>query len=104
MISHEDKDGKELPDNMLRAYSDTPITAAGTYTMFIFDVYAQGNSNSISETYIFTFDGSKITTDIDNVKNENGEVKAIYDLTGRKVENITAPGIYIVGGRKVLVK
>ena len=104
MISHEDKDGKELPDNMLRAYSDTPITAAGTYTMFIFDVYAQGNSNNISETYIFTFDGSKITTDIDNVKNENGEVKAIYDLTGRKVENITAPGIYIVGGRKVLVK
>ena len=104
MISHEDKDGKELPDNILRAYSDTPITAAGTYTMFIFDVYAQGNSNSISETYIFTFDGSKITTDIDNVIYENVEAKAIYDLTGRKVENITAPGIYIIGGRKVLVK
>lgn len=28
----------------------------------------------------------------------------IYDLQGRKVENITKGGIYIVGGRKVLVK
>jgi hypothetical protein len=38
------------------------------------------------------------------VKGENGEVKTIYDLTGRRVENITAPGIYIVNGKKVLVK
>lgn len=43
------------------------------------------------------------TTEIENVEVEN-EVKAIYDLTGRRVEVITAPGIYIVGGKKVLVK
>lgn len=30
--------------------------------------------------------------------------KTIYDLTGRKIETITKPGIYIVGGKKVLVK
>ena len=30
--------------------------------------------------------------------------KAIYDLTGRRVENITNAGIYIVDGKKVLVK
>ncbi len=35
------------------------------------------------------------------IRNEKSE---IYDLTGRRVENITAPGIYIVGGKKVLVK
>lgn len=29
---------------------------------------------------------------------------AIYDLTGRRVNSITRPGIYIVGGRKLLVK
>ena len=29
---------------------------------------------------------------------------AIYDLTGRKIEKITNAGIYIVGGKKVLVK
>ena len=43
------------------------------------------------------------TTAIEGVEVEN-EVKAIYDLTGRRVEAITAPGIYIVNGKKVLVK
>ena len=31
-------------------------------------------------------------------------VKTIYDLTGRRIENITNAGIYIVNGKKVLVK
>ena len=43
------------------------------------------------------------TTAIEGVEVEN-EVKAIFDLTGRRVEAITAPGIYIVNGKKVLVK
>ena len=43
------------------------------------------------------------TTGIENVDAENS-VKAIYDLTGRRVETITAPGVYIVNGKKVLVK
>ena len=43
-------------------------------------------------------------TGISKVEGENGTVKTIYDLTGRRVENVTAPGIYIVGGKKVLVK
>ena len=51
--------------------------------------------------YGFDWDG---TTGISEVKGESGNVKGIYDLTGRRVEEITAPGIYIVGGKKVLVK
>ena len=43
------------------------------------------------------------TTSVENVEVEN-TVKTIYDLTGRRVEEITAPGIYIVNGKKVLVK
>ena len=39
----------------------------------------------------------------DDVKTENGIVKAVYDLNGRVVEN-PSNGIYIVGGKKVLVK
>ena len=44
------------------------------------------------------------TTGVEEVKTENGEAKAIYDLTGRKLEQVTAPGVYIVGGKKVFVK
>ena len=54
-------------------------------------------------SYSFRFEGEG-TTGISEVKGESGEVKAIFDLTGRRVEAITAPGIYIVGGKKVLVK
>ena len=50
------------------------------------------------------------TTDIDELKGEsgklkgeNGEVKTIYDLQGRVVENPTS-GIYIINGKKVVVK
>ena len=43
------------------------------------------------------------TTDIDELKGESGEVKTIYDLQGRVVENPTS-GIYIIDGKKVIIK
>lgn len=42
-------------------------------------------------------------TGIEEVKSENGNVKTIYDLAGRKVEN-PSKGIYIIDGVKRLVK
>lgn len=44
------------------------------------------------------------STSIENVKGENGNVEGIYDLSGRKFEQVTAPGLYIINGKKVLVK
>ena len=43
------------------------------------------------------------TTAVEKVESRNEKVE-IYDLTGRKVKNITNAGIYIVNGCKVLVK
>ena len=43
-------------------------------------------------------------TGINEVNGENDEVKTIYDLCGRKVSSIEKPGIYIVDGKKVIVK
>ncbi len=63
-------------------------------------VYLPMPSQSTAAFYGFDWNG---TTGVENVEVEN-EVKVIYDLTGRRVEAITAPGIYIVGGKKVLVK
>ncbi|MBR5592907.1 MAG: leucine-rich repeat protein, partial [Bacteroidaceae bacterium] len=46
-------------------------------------------------------DGS--TTGIDDVKGENGEMKTIYDLQGRKVDTLNR-GLYIIDGKKVMIK
>ena len=63
------------------------------------------------KSYSFRF--GEGTTGINEVKGEptvdasqNGEVKAIFDLTGRKLkgENGNLKGIYIINGKKVLVK
>ena len=43
-------------------------------------------------------------TGVEEVKGENGNVKGIYDLTGRRLDEISAPGIYIIDGKKVLIK
>ena len=43
-------------------------------------------------------------TGVDKVQTETGMNNATYDMYGRKVSNITTPGLYIVNGKKVLVK
>lgn len=59
-------------------------------------------------SYAFNFSGGG-TTDIEDVfENEDTGgaelVETIYDLQGRRLSEITTPGIYIVNGKKVLVK
>ena len=44
------------------------------------------------------------TTAVENVKVETEGKKVIYDLSGRRVNDMTAPGLYIVNGKKVMVK
>ena len=57
---------------------------------------------NVAARYSFRFNGE--TTGVEEVKGENGKVKTIYDLQGRKLTEITEPGIYIINGKKVLVK
>ena len=66
-----------------------------------FKAYLPKTAGMNAASYSFRF--GEGTTGVENVVVEN-EVKAIYDLTGRRVENISAPGIYIVNGVKKLVR
>lgn len=43
------------------------------------------------------------TTNIEYV-NSQSDVSVIFDLAGHRIERIVSPGIYIIGGKKVLVK
>ena len=76
-----------------------------------FDAWSGSEGYSANYSNLFRIDVVDVETGVDEVKGENGtngrrksNVKGIYDLTGRKVETIAAPGIYIIDGKKVLVK
>ena len=43
-------------------------------------------------------------TAIEDIEEVTIPVKGIYDLTGRKLDEITKPGIYVIDGKKTLVK
>ena len=66
-----------------------------------FKAYLPKSASSSAGYYSFRF--GEGTTGIENVESAEA-VKAIFDLTGRRVSEITSPGIYIVNGKKVIVK
>ena len=93
-------------DYNLRSYSLLNTTAEQTIEFVegetSFELYGQVGRMIYLTSLTITKTGEE--TGINEVKGENGEVKTIYDLTGRRIDAITAPGIYIVNGKKTLVK
>ena len=84
-------------------------SASGSVSVFLNNAYkaylpASAFPAAANGAAYYSFRFGEGTTGVEEVKAENGEAKTIYDLTGRCVEAITAPGIYIVNGKKVLVK
>ena len=68
-------------------------------------VYTNDGSSPVS-FFGFRFDGEDYddeeeTTALENVETDN-EKEIIYDLSGRKITEITEKGIYIVNGKKVV--
>ena len=100
-------------------YSTTPITEAGTYTLDLSQIIVNYAGEFVTEygytyasvwhkmrqacegTYTWTVSGNNAS--VDNIPVAEGE-QVIYDLLGRRVENITGAGIYIVNGKKVVFK
>ena len=80
------------------------ITAAGTYTVYGADLgvyYKDAPVSFDGEDYTWTI--GEVETAIEGVDAE-AEDAVIYDIAGRRIEKITNAGIYIVNGKKVVVK
>ena len=93
----------------LKFVAATPLTDAGTYSFTIENalIYCE-NANSdmdelesIPET-TFTF-VVKYPTSVEEIEAEDKE-NVIHDLTGRHINSITRPGIYIKNGKKIIIK
>ena len=68
-----------------------------------FDAWSGSEGYNASYSNHFRIDAVDTETGVDEVKGENGTVKAIYDLQGRKVDT-PSKGIYIIEGKKVFIK
>ena len=61
-------------------------------------------TESVSDDMVLpTFYGTQ-PTGVENVITNGEAIESIYDLQGRKIEKVTNGGIYIINGKKVLVK
>ena len=92
-------------DGVLLSISVVAGENAGTVSGSLYNV-RMSTADAVSykcEDASFKVTVNAPTTGVDEVKAENGEVKTIYDLQGRKV-NTSSKGLYIINGKKVLVK
>ena len=67
-------------------------------------MYSASSKTYLKLELVATEEGN--LTSIAEIETEttSSAIKGIYDLTGRKIEEITKPGIYIINGQKRLVK
>ena len=105
VLGNDEEDGVGLYKTQMRTIALS--SASGSVSVFLNNAYkaylpASAVPAAANGAASFSFRYGEGTTGISEVK--GAEVKVIYDLTGRRVEAITAPGIYIVNGKKVLVK
>ena len=89
-------------DDMLLMFNPA-ITEAGVYTLSIPAGSLKTESGKECEAAEFQFTVVATDTAIDAVDAEAVD-NVIYDVTGRRVNEVTKAGIYIVNGKKMLVK
>ena len=94
-----------LPDGTLGVYYEENGLFGG-YTMrfvrFSLDWASNGKFKFTEDTPFYPIKSTN-PTGVEELKTENEKVKGIFDLQGRKIEN-PSKGIYIINGKKVLVK
>ena len=94
-----------LPDGTLGVYYEENGVFGGFTMRFVrFSLdWASNGKYKFTENAPFYPIKSTNPTAIEEVVGENGKVKAIYDLTGRRVDTPTK-GIYIIDGKKIMFR
>ena len=97
-----------LTDNEGAAASLNVVVAGTLLKMDDFTVSLLNYNTNVSSK-LATYSNVTLTkkaeeTAIENVVVENNAAEGIFDMQGRKMDAITAPGLYIVNGKKVMVK
>lgn len=97
-----DKDGNSTSVSIVLGENDVLTLDDFTVYSFNWDSYATSKLATYSNVTLT----KKATEDsaVDSIFSEKPVVEGIFDMMGRKLDAITAPGLYIVNGKKVLVK
>lgn len=99
-------------------FESSPITENGVYTLNLADIVVDHAAEDYTDEWGYPAkiwhekgkfcEGTRTWTinneaSVESIETENVE-QTVYDLTGRNVKHITNAGIYIVNGKKVIVK
>ena len=100
---------KELKDNYKGNETLYEETANALNDAMIVAANAESKATAVSnalDNLQTKYDALKgaYTTDIEGVEVNAGKKQGIYDISGRRVLNVTTPGLYIIDGQKQLVK
>ena len=90
ILAYAGAEGSELRFYLLDS-SDNVVNANKAY-------YVLSAANASTSLRL----GGDNTTGVEVVE-DNGSANVIYDLTGRKLDAVTSPGIYIINGKKVMI-
>lgn len=74
----------------------------GAFSVKVGTAYLAVPTAETNSAKSFAFNGG--TTGIDNVNVDDNQTKVIYNLNGQRVESMSQAGLYIVNGKKVVVR
>jgi hypothetical protein len=83
--------------------ADNP-SKLGTQVWLKGDIYKYMGVPGLKNVKAYSLDGSLIVDAINGISLDASTAKTIYNVAGQRVQNLNKAGLYIVNGKKVVVK
>lgn len=84
------------------SYTFQNLTPGYTYTLRVQAVDAEGGTSEWSDAVSVTLPTENVG--VQSLKAEMTSDKVVFDLSGRRVQNPVRGGVYVIGGKKVVLK